>query len=329
MHMDYLHGDPLPWLLEPDPANPAVRYYALRDLLDRPENDPELQRAKAEIMTTGPVTAILAAQDLEGYWIKPGAGYSPKYRGTVWQILFLAELGADLGDERVRRGCEYLLSHNPASTGAFSFSRGPRGVVHCLNGNLLSALINLGYVDDPRLQAAIRWQVQAITGEGGVHYYKWATAGPGFACGINLGQPCGWGAVKALNALSAIASDQQTHAMRRAIEAGVEFLLSRDPAVADYPYTRRVSPTWFKFSFPLSYWSDVLECTAALVKLGYGRDPRLANAVQFILGKQDAQGCWKLENSLNGKMWMDIEKRGEPSKWVTLRALRVLKRISG
>jgi len=49
--------------------------------------------------------------------------------------------------------------------------------------------------------------------------------------------------------------------MERAIEVGAEFLLSRDPAVADYPYTKRVSSTWFKFGFPLSYWSDVLEVT--------------------------------------------------------------------
>ena len=70
---------------------------------------------------------------------------------------------------------------------------------------------------------------------------------------------------------------------------------------------------------------DVLEITELLAELGYGNDPRLENAVQFILSKQNPQGRWKLANSLNGKMWIDIEKRGKPSKWVTLRALRVLK----
>lgn len=49
-------------------------------------------------------------------------------------------------------------------------------------------------------------------------------------------------------------------------------------------------------------------------------------AIRFILGKQNTQGRWKLENSLNGKMWIDIEKRGKPSKWITLRARRVMKR---
>ncbi len=90
---------------------------------------------------------------------------------------------------------------------------------------------------------------------------------------------------------------------------------------------RGCSSGWFKFGFPLSYWSDVLEVAAVLAELGYGSDPRLANAFRFILDKQNAQGRWKLENTLNGKMWLDIEMRGQPSKWVTLRALRVLKPI--
>jgi hypothetical protein len=328
MRMDIVRGDPLTWLLEPDPANPAVRYFALRDLLDRSNDEPEVRRAREDIMTTGPVPAILAAQHPEGYWVKAGTGYSPKYRATVWQIIFLAELGADPTDERVQRGCEYLLGHSLTTTGAFSVNRPPvpSGALHCLNGNLLYALLSLGYAGDPRVQAALNWQIQAITGQEEIRYYQSGTAGPGFACGVNLGQPCGWGATKALKALSAIPPHQRTLSMQRAIEAGVEFLLSRDPAVADYPYTERVSSTWFKFGFPLSYWSDVLESTAVLVELGYGSHPQLANALQFILGKQDAQGRWKLENTLKGKMWVDIEKKGKPSKWVTLRALRVLKR---
>ena len=327
LQTEILRGDPLPWLLEPDAANPAVRYFALRDLLDKSKDDPEVRRARTDIMTTGPVPAILAAQDPEGYWVKSGSGYSPKYRATAWQIIFLAELGADPGDERVRRGCEYLLGHSLAITGAFSVNRVPvpSGALHCLNGNLLYALISLGYADDPRVQTALTWKAQAITGEGEISYYRSGTAGPGFACGVNLGQPCGWGATKALKALSAVPQDQCTPEVQRAIERGVEFLLSRDPAVADYPYTERVSSSWFRFGFPLSYWSDVLESTAVLVASGYGRDPRLERAIRFILGKQDAQGRWKLENSLNGKMWIDIEKRGKPSKWITLRALRVLR----
>ena len=268
-----LKDDPLPWLLEPESANPGVRYFALWDLLDRPEDAPEVGEARAAIMTTGTVPVILDAQYPEGYWVKPGGGYSPKYRSTVWQIILLAELGSDPADGRVRRGCECLLNHSIAANGAFSAYQKPvpSGSVHCLNGNLLHALLRLGYADDPRVQTALDWQARAITGEG-IQYLKSGTSGPGFACSVNQGQPCAWGANKAMKALIAVPPDQRTPVMQRAIEVGAQFLLSRDPAVADYPYTERVSSTWFKFGFPLSYWSDVLETTAVLVELGYGGD---------------------------------------------------------
>jgi hypothetical protein len=325
-----LRGDPVPWLLETDGENPGVRYFALRELLERPEDDPEVRAARAAIMMTGPVPAILDAQYPEGYWVKPGGGYSPKYRSTVWQIIFLAELGADAADERVQRGCEYLLSHSVASNGVFSANQKPvpSGCIPCLNGNLLYALQRLGYGDDPRVQEALDWEARAVTGEGEFQYLKSGTSGPWFSCSANQRQPCAWGANKVLKAMAAIPSHRRSPIVERAIEAGVEFLFSRDPAVADYPYTERVSSTWFKLGFPLSYWSDVLETTAVLVELDHGADPRLAHAFQMILDKQDDQGRWKLENALNGKMWADIEAKGKPSKWVTLRVLRVLKRAA-
>jgi hypothetical protein len=113
--------------------------------------------------------------------------------------------------------------------------------------------------------------------------------------------------------------------VQQAIDVGIDFLLSRDPSVADYPYTERVNSSWFKFGFPLSYRSDVLETAAVLVALGHRDDPRLANALRFVEGKQDERGRWAMEQSLNGKMWADIEHKGQPSKWVTLRTLRVLR----
>ena len=327
----HLITDPLPWLLELDPANPGVRYFALTDLLDRPSDDPEVAAARRAVMSSGPVPVILEAQESDGYWVKPGSGYSPKYRGTTWQIIILADLGADpAADERVQRGCEYLLNHSIAANGAFSVYAKPvpSGSVHCLNGNLLSALLRLGYGEDSRVQTALDWQARAITGARGFQYLKSGTSGPHFACSANEGQSCGWGAIKAMKALAAVSPEQRTPAMERAIEVGVEFLFSRDPVVADYPYTQRVSSTWFKFGFPLSYWSDVLETTAVLADLGYGNDPRLVRAMEFILSKQDTRGRWKLENSLNGKMWVDIEEKRKPSKWITLRVLRLLKRVA-
>ena len=325
-----LNNDPLPWLLEPDENNPGVRYFALRDLLGLPDTDPQLRQARAQIMTHGPVPAILEAQHADGYWCRPGGGHAPSYQVTVWQIIFLAELGADPSDERVRRGCEYFLSHSVAANGGFAMNPRPvpSSVVHCLNGDPLYALVSLGFLQNRRVQTALEWQLRAISGDDQVRYYNSGTSGPGFACAYNQGQPCAWGAAKALKALVALPPTYRTSEVERAKEIGAEFLLSRDPAVADYPYTGRVNSSWFKFGFPLSFRSDVLETTTVLADLGYGNDPRLDNARDFILDKQDSHGRWKMEKTLNGKMWVNIEAKGKPSKWVTLRALRVLKMMA-
>ena len=99
--MRFIDDASLSWLLEPDPQNPGVRYFALRDLLDRSPDELEVRQARKEMMTSGPVPVILATQHPDGYWVKPGGGYSPKYQGTVWQIIFLAELGADPTDDDI------------------------------------------------------------------------------------------------------------------------------------------------------------------------------------------------------------------------------------
>ena len=315
------------WLLERDDDNPSVRYFALSDLLGKPDDDLELIQAEAQIMSSGPVPAILENQSPEGFWVKPGGGYTPSYRGTIWQIMFLAWFGADPTNERVRKGCEYVLTHSVASTGAFSMNRKPipSKVIHCLNGDLTAALMRLGHANDPRIQAAIDWTVSAIIGREHMRFYKSGTSGPGFCCGYNAGLPCAWGAVKTLKGLNEIPEDNRTPVIENAIHQTAAFLLGRDPSEADYAYVERVNRTWFQFGFPLSYRSDVLEVLEALGDAGNAEDPRLGNAKEFVRSKRDSQGRWEMEKTLNGKMWFNVEQKGQPSKWITLRALRALK----
>ena len=120
--------------------------------------------------------------------------------------------------------------------------------------------------------------------------------------------------------------------MQAAIDQGVAFLLSRDPVVADYPFptiygVTKPSGSWFKLGFPIAYVTDVLQNLEALCELGHGRDPRLMPAVNWLLSKCDDQGRWKNQYAYNGKTSVDIERQGQPSKWVTLRACRVLKAV--
>jgi len=335
--MEVLNDDPLPWLLEPDPESPGVRYFALTDLLDRPTDDLEVQEARRSAMSTGPVPTMLEAQEPDGYWAEPGPGYRPKYRSTVWSLIMLAQLGADGSDPRVRQAGEYILSHAIASSGAFSASGTPSGAAWCLAGNLGAALLDLGWLGDERLHGALEWLAKAVTGQGiappeetdaPLRFYKSGASGPGFLCSANNNKPCAWGAVKVMLAFSKVPEASRTPLIQDAIETGLEFLLSRDPAVADYPmgWATKPSRSWFKFGYPLFYVTDVLQNLEVLTAFSYCADPRLAGAIDLVLRKRDEQGRWKMEYAYNGKTWVDIEEKGNPSKWVTLRALRVLKR---
>ena len=330
---DELKGSELPWLLEDD--SPGVRYLVLRDLLGFPGDDPELDSARKEAHEKGPIAAILANMDAEGYWAAPGPGYNPKYRSTVWSIIMLAQLGASVeGDERVGTACAYLLDHALTSGGHFSTNGAPSETIDCLQGNLCWALLELG-CDDPRLAAAYEWMARSVTGEGvapaqqrqaKVRYYA-AKCGPNFACGANNNQPCAWGAVKVMLAFAKWPEGRRTPLINRAIKRGVDFLLGTDPAKALYPsgWAEKPSRNWWKFGFPVFYVTDLLQNVQVLAELGYGQDPRLANALTMIREKQDSMGRWSLEYDYAGKTWVDLGSTKQPNKWVTLRALRALK----
>lgn len=323
--------DSLNWLLE----TPGLPYLVLRDLQDRPPDDPALLSARAEAHTSGPIAAMLAEMAPEGYWSKPGPGYGPKYRSTVWSIILLAQLGGSIAqDERIGRACTYVLDHALARGGQFSTNGTPSSTIDCLHGNLCAALLDLG-CDDPRLEQAFEWMARSVTGEGMApagerhaepRYYS-GKCGPGFPCGANNKQPCAWGATKVMLAFSKLPKARHTGLISRAVQIGVEFLFSTDPALADYPsgYSAKPSGNWWKFGFPVFYVTDLLQIAEALVNLGYGQDSRLQNALTLIREKQDAHGRWALEYDYRGKTWVNFGSKKQPNPWVTLRALRVLK----
>jgi hypothetical protein len=179
---------------------------------------------------------------------------------------------------------------------------------------------------------------RSVTGEGvapaadkhaAVRYYA-GKCGPTFACGSNNKLSCAWGAVKVMLAFSKLPLKRRTPVIKRAIRHGVDFLFSTDPAAANYPsgWSRKPSQNWWKFGFPTFYVTDLLQNVEALVGLGYGHDPRLAHALAIIREKQDAHGRWSLEYDYAGKTWGDFGAKKQPNKWVTLRALRVLKTVT-
>lgn len=330
-----IKGDALAWLLEEE--NPGVRHLAMRDLLLLDKSDPELIKASRTAHQQGPIANVLEKMEPEGFWMKPGAGYGPKYKSTVWSLLLLAQLGANINeDERIQTACTYYLDHALAPGGQFSYSGEPSGTIDCLHGNMCWSLLELG-CNDPRLASAFEWMARTVTGEGlapvtdrkaPLRYYAYKCA-PCFACGANDKQPCAWGAAKVMMAFSKLKKESRTPIIDAAIQVGVDFLLGTDPSKADYPNGLNDHPSrnWWKFGFPVFYITDLLQIVEALTALGYGSDPRLENAFKVILDKQDEKGRWPLEYDYTGKTWRSYGKLNEPNKWVTLRALRVLKAI--
>ena len=320
------------WLLGHD--SPDVRERALA-LLDRPAEDAERQAAREEAHRSGPIAAILAQMHPDGYWVEPGHGYTPKYRSTVWALILLAQLGASAqADERIGRACRYFLDHAAHPHGQISASRGPGSTIDCLQGNLCAALLDLG-CDDPRLDLAFDWMARTVTGDGlapnserkaELRYYAYKS-GPGFACGANDHLPCGWGAAKVMLAFGKLPPSRRTPRIERAIAQGVDFLFSVEPVTAAYPAAggRKPNRAWWQFGFPVFYITDVLQVAEAMVSLGYGQAPRLAFTLDLIRRKQDADGRWAQEYNYGSKTWGDFGRKGTPSPWVTLRALRVLK----
>jgi hypothetical protein len=330
---EQLNGDTISWLLQED--EPGVRYLALRNLLDFPADDPELISALEAAHRWGPIAALLDEMDEDGFWVEPGPGYKPKYRSTVWSVIMLAQLGASAAfDRRIEQACLHLLDHALTENGQFGIEGTPSTTIDCLQGNLCAAMLDLG-ISDPRLDKAFEWMARSVTGEGiapledkkaPLRYYS-GKCGPGFLCGANNKLPCAWGAVKVMLAFSKLPPAKRTTYIQNAVQKGVEFLLSVDPAEAAYPtgWSDKPSGNWWKFGFPVYYITDLLQNVEALVRLGYGEDPLLSKAIKIIREKQDLEGRWLLGYDYTGKTWLDFGKKKLPNKWVTLRAALVLK----
>ncbi len=326
--------DVLDWLLESE--NPSVRYWTLVNLLGQPSEDAEVLAARRDIMNSAPVTRLLARQNPGGWWGKAEDFYIySKYKGTVWNLILLAELGADPADERIRRALDFILeASQDAASGGFS-ARSLAGdgadrslVIPCLTGNMLWCLVHLGApgaLDDPRLQQGLSWITTYQRFDDGVK--KGPQGWPYTVSEKCWGRhTCHLGVVKALKALAELPHGRRTPAMQATIEKGTEFLLSHHLYKKSHDLAQVAMPEWLSLGFPRFWDTDILEILGILTRLGC-RDERMQEALDVLRSKQDADGRWSLESSWTGRMLVRIEKEGLPSKWITLKALSVLKQM--
>ncbi len=326
-----LNVDPTHWLLEPE--NPSVRYATLMDISGKPETDPDVRAVRFDIMQSGPVPKVLAKMAAGGYWGVPGDFYiRSKYKGTVWSLILLAELDADGADDRVRKAGEFILQWaQDRQSGGFSYVGTPESggdharILPCLTGNMLWCLIEFGFLDDPRVQKGIDWIC---------HYQRFDDGDAERATGWPYDKfpqcwgkhTCHMGVVKALKALAAIPPAKRNKEVQATIARGAEYLLRHHIFKQSHDLQQVSKPAWVQLGFPLMWNTDILEILDILTGLGY-KDERMQEAIDTVLKKQNAEGKWKLEATFANRMQVNLERKGQPSKWVTLYACRVLKRF--
>ncbi|MCI4342666.1 MAG: hypothetical protein L3J92_00915 [Thermoplasmata archaeon] len=310
----------LEWLLEE--TEPAARYLALRELLDRPANDPEVERAQKRIPTMGWAGGLLVGRDPAGWWVSPESLYRPKYLSTNWRMLALSDLGLTREVPAIRTSCELWMKEFAAKDGGLG-GNSVGTPHHCAAGNQARALIRMGYAEDPRVRRTLEWLVETAHPKGG-----WSC----FSSGRNLDS---W---EGLSAFAAYPRHLWTEEMTRVVGAASEFFLEREL----HRQGARYAP-WFRFHYPVHYYYDLLVGLDLLTALGYSADPRLAFALSVLRKRRRADGRWNLDAEhpdVEGAMstWfrahpnqrptpLTLEKLGRPSKMVTLRALTVLKRL--
>jgi hypothetical protein len=290
---------PFPWLLEPE--IPSVRYWTLVDILDRPANDPEVLEVRSAILQQPLVKELFALQHPEGYW---GEDETKPYtaQGAVTALSLLYMLGVP-PNERTTAGCDSFLRFCQHESGGFSLTKTLRsGIFPCTTGEHLPFLVYFGLGDDPRVRSAFAFLIEDMS------------TGDALDCGRYQHRDCLWGAIAALNGLAVLPTDMRTAESRRVVERLANTLLD-----TKYDFTGE-HKRWLTFGVPRSW--DLLSALKALAAHGYARDPRFTPLLELFLDRQDEHGRW-LCGSVS-RTW-PIEKRNQPSKWVTLDALRMLR----
>jgi hypothetical protein len=333
LYMDYhalTRPEVLDWLL--DQSNPSVRFWALQYLQGKPLTDPEVLATQQAIPYSSIVRTFLNAQEPDGYWDIPNNIYSHKYKATTHTLLILAELGVPRLPT-IERGIEHLfkfqLNSGHFSTALPKTSRGYASQISdtcCLDANILYYLAHFGYLDDPRTQKTVQFLIDHYCAEKGGWICRAYPINPDRV----FPQTCYMGLCKVLKCFSVFPLQYRSKGIKRIIEQVVEVILDNQI----YKYlrnpngSRKEKAGWKLFGFPLFYNSDILDVLGTLARLNV-TDSRMQDAANRVIDAQQPDGKWLLKHTFNGKFWHNIEQKGKPSKWITLRALHALKHFMG
>ena len=294
------------WLLEGDPA---IRWQTKRDLLDAPLRDVDAERA--QVATVGWGAQLLARQDESGMWA--GGLYSPKWTSTTYTLRLLRHYGLDPRNPAARKGVELVWEGARYFDGGLTCAASIDAPEACVTSMYVALARYFGF-DDVRVDAAIAWLLANQLADGGwnCRTVRFGDQHSSFHTSI-----------LALEALAEAALHEPERIdIPAAMARGQEFFLQHGLFKSHRDGTV-VRPAFTRLSFPPRWHYDVLRGLDQFQATDAPWDDRVRDALEVLAVRRRADGTWPVQNKHQGKVWFDMEKTGGPSRWNTLRALRV------
>ena len=295
------------WLLEGDPA---IRWQVLRDLMNAPAADVRVERAR--VAHEGWGAQLLARQDPDGRWA--GGLYSRKWISTTYTLILLRRLGLPAGHPQALRGLQVLLDASDFSDGGIDMWRTSGRSDACVNAMILAVAAHFG-LDDPRVTSLLNYLLEHQMDDGGwnCERHRGATHSSFHTTLSALEGLHEWQAARGPDA-----------AIETAARRGEEFLLAHR-LYRSHRTGEVVSANMTRFSFPPRWFYDVLRALDYFQARQADLDPKLEDALALLRKKRRKDGFWNLQNRRAGLTFFEMETVGQPSRWNTLRALRVLR----
>jgi hypothetical protein len=302
-----LTDEVLAWLLAGDPA---IRWQVLRDLVGAPPRMVENEQQK--VAHEGWGARLLDMQDPEGTWA--GGLYSPKWISTTYTMLLLRDFGLPPLNPQARCACRLLLDQGLQRDGGINYGWRGRSET-CVTGMVLSILAYFQY-DDERVDTIVDHLVDEQMPDGG-----W-----------NCRRPYGATHASVHTTISVLESlrmyelhrRRKVRIVRGAQRRGREFLLVHR-LFRSQRTCEIIKPVFIRFSFPPRWHYDIMRALDYFQAANAARNKRLSEAIDIVRRNQQEDGRWSLHHFYKGKTFFELERLGAPSRWNTLRALRVLK----